>query len=54
MSAILGGSVGVNKTAAGTVTLTGDNTYTGATTISAGVLNIQNASALGTTVGGRR
>ncbi len=51
MSAILGGSVGLNKTTAGTVTLSGANTYTGATAISAGVLNIQNASALGTIAG---
>ena len=36
----------------GTLTLTGANTYTGTTTVSAGVLNIQNASALGTTAAG--
>jgi autotransporter-associated beta strand protein len=35
-SAILGGNVGLNKSTAGTVTLSGTNTYTGATTINAG------------------
>jgi fibronectin-binding autotransporter adhesin len=52
VSAILGGSVALNKTTAGTVTLFGANTYTGLTTISAGVLNIQDASALGSTAAG--
>ena len=32
----------------GTLTLTGANTYTGATTVNSGTLNIQNAGALGT------
>ena len=36
----------------GTIRLTGTNTYTGATTITAGIVNIQNASALGTTASG--
>jgi autotransporter-associated beta strand protein len=51
-SAILGGGALMQKTTAGTVTLSGANTYTGVTTITAGVLNIQNATALGTTAGG--
>ncbi len=38
VSAILGGSVGVNKTTAGTVTLSGANTYTGLTDVQAGTL----------------
>jgi len=38
VSAILGGSAGANKTTAGTVTLSGVNTYTGLTTVSAGTL----------------
>lgn len=35
-----------------TLTLSGANSYDGATTISTGAINIQNATALGTTVGG--
>ena len=42
----------LTKDGAGTMVLTGANTYTGATLVSAGVLNIQNATALGTTAGG--
>jgi autotransporter-associated beta strand protein len=37
----------VVKQGANTLTLTGANTYTGTTTVSAGVLNIQNSAALG-------
>ena len=35
-----------------TLTLTGNNTYTGATTVSAGILNIQHANALGGSANG--
>jgi len=35
------------KQGSGTFTLTGDNTYSGGTTINSGILNIQNDSALG-------
>ncbi len=35
-----GGSFGITKLAAGTITLSGTNTYTGATTVSAGTLNL--------------
>ncbi|MEY2518652.1 MAG: fibronectin-binding autotransporter adhesin [Verrucomicrobiota bacterium] len=42
----------VTKTGAGEFVFSGANTYSGVTTISAGVLNIQHASALGTTGAG--
>ena len=49
---ILSGAGGLTAATPGTLTLTGANTYSGATTVSTGVLNIQNASALGTTAAG--
>lgn len=49
VSAILGGTVGLTKTTAGTVTLTGANTYTGATTVSAGTLSVTGAGTLAST-----
>jgi fibronectin-binding autotransporter adhesin len=48
-SAKLGGSVGLTKTTAGTVTLSGANAYTGGSTVAEGILNIRNGTALGTT-----
>ena len=50
--AIATGTGTLTKDGAGTLTLSGANTYTGATTVSAGVLNIQNNTALGTVAGG--
>ncbi len=52
VSAILAGTGALTKTTAGTVVLSGANSYTGATTVSAGVLNLQNNTATGTTAGG--
>jgi autotransporter-associated beta strand protein len=48
VSAVLAGTNGVNKTTSGTVTLTGNNTFTGTTTLSAGTLQVGHANALGT------
>ena len=48
ISSVLGGTVGMTKTGSGTLILSGANTYTGATTVSAGILSVQNAGALGT------
>src|SRR5947207_8801350 len=43
VNAILAGAgIALNKTTTGTVTLFGTNTYTGLTSIGAGILNIQN------------
>ena len=52
VSGILGGSVGATKTTAGTVTLSGVNTYTGATTVTAGTLALgaNNTIASGSSV----
>ena len=44
-------SINVYKTTGGTVTLTGANTYTGSTIISAGMLQSANSAALGTSGG---
>jgi autotransporter-associated beta strand protein len=47
-SPILAGSLAVNKLGNGTTALTGNNTYTGGTTISSGTLWAKNSQALGT------
>jgi autotransporter-associated beta strand protein len=47
ISAILGGTAALTKTTAGTVILSGNNTYTGGTTISAGTLQIGDGGAAG-------
>ncbi|OYU95156.1 MAG: hypothetical protein CFE21_12680 [Bacteroidetes bacterium B1(2017)] len=52
LTSILGTTSGtLTKQDAGTWTLSGANTFIGATTISAGILKLNNASALGTTAG---
>ncbi|MFH1982930.1 MAG: autotransporter-associated beta strand repeat-containing protein [Pseudomonadota bacterium] len=46
ISAILGGSAGLTKTTAGTVILSGANTYTGTTSVNAGSLQLSGGSAI--------
>lgn len=45
------GTNNLTKDGAGTLTLSAANTYSGTTSVSAGVLNVQNSSALGTSSG---
>jgi len=47
INAVLQGSSGFSKTGPGTLTLTGTNTYTGATTIGSGVLTVGSSGRLG-------
>lgn len=48
ISSVLAGAAGLTKGGAGTLILTGANTYTGGTTVSGGVLQIGNATVNGT------
>jgi fibronectin-binding autotransporter adhesin len=41
----------ITKTGSGTLILSGDNSYSGITTVSAGMINIRHGNALGTTTG---
>jgi autotransporter-associated beta strand protein len=53
IASIIGTTSGtLTKDGTGTLILSGANTFTGATTVSAGALNIQNANALGTVATG--
>jgi autotransporter-associated beta strand protein len=47
ISAIIEGTAGLTKAGAGTLTLSGANTYTGGTVLNSGTLNINNAAATG-------
>ena len=52
ISGVISGGSALTKLGTGKLILSGANSYTGATTISAGVLNIQNTLATGTSAGG--
>jgi outer membrane autotransporter protein len=52
VTAAISGAGTVNQAGTGTTTLSGSNAYSGGTTISAGMLNIQNNTALGSTAAG--
>ncbi len=51
-TAAIGGSGGVTKQGAGTLTLSQANTYTGVTTVTTGVVSVQNNAAFGSVAGG--
>lgn len=48
LNASLSGNSSITKTGGGTLTVTADNTHSGTTTVSGGVLNVANKNALGT------
>ncbi|MDX2036629.1 MAG: Ig-like domain repeat protein [Isosphaeraceae bacterium] len=52
LSGIISGAGGIDKTSGGTLALSGANTYTGTTSVTAGVLRALNSSALGGTGSG--
>lgn len=51
-SGVISGPGGITKTGNGTLTFTEANTYDGSTTVSSGVLNVQDESAFGSTASG--
>jgi len=52
ISGVLSGATTVTKNGTSRLTLTGTNTYNGVTNVNAGILNIQNNTALGNTTNG--
>jgi autotransporter-associated beta strand protein len=52
VSGVISGAFALTKNGGGKLTLSGANTYSGATNVNAGILNIQNNAALGNTANG--
>ncbi len=52
VSSVLRGPIGITKSGAGTMQLSGNNTYTGATTVNGGVLELHGGSSAYTYAGG--
>jgi autotransporter-associated beta strand protein len=49
LGGVIGGSYGITKSGAGALTLSGANTYTGATTVTAGTLNVTSGGVINNT-----